>query len=189
VTSKPKNMVAEIDVRTESIKSELTRIAAHYNGVLNPRQVVEAARDESHALHGEFCWDDSEAADRYRIAQAGALIRRVSYTITRQDPKTKEIRLTTTRAYQSRPSMRSADGGYEDVNAIVSDEEKRQEMLRQVMSELAAYRRRYDALVELRSVWAAIDEAALTAKELKAPRKHVAKNVPVVRRGKASMAR
>lgn len=46
-------------------------------GYLTASAVVEAARDPSSPLHGEFEWDDSEAAVRYRLYQARTLIRRV----------------------------------------------------------------------------------------------------------------
>lgn len=185
---KQTSKIADVDVRHESIRAELAKIAEKYNGVLNPRQIVDAAADEFSPLHAEFVWDDGEAADMFRMAQAGALIRRVRYTVARVDGVTKKINLTTTRAYQSRPSMRNAEGGYEDVIDIVSDEQKRQEMLSQVLGELAAYRRRYESLIELRAVWAAIDEAAAASASSKKPHKPVRKNAPAGR-GNAVAAR
>lgn len=48
---------------------------------LTPALVVDAARDEGHPLHPRFEWDDTTAAEKYRLTQAGELIRaaRVTY--------------------------------------------------------------------------------------------------------------
>ena len=150
---------ATIDLRSEAIRAALGAIAELNGGYLNPASVVEAARDEGSVLHGEFTWNDDEAAEAYRIAQAGALIRRVKFTVIRQDAKSKQVRITTTRAFQSRTSARGEHGGYESVQDIMADSEKREELLQQVLRELNAYRKRYADLVALGSIWAAIDEA------------------------------
>lgn len=147
------------DLRAEQIRAALAAIAAANNNLLNPAHVVEAARDPDHILHDEFVWDDEDAAEQYRLAQAGALIRRVKFTLVRQDAQTKQITLRTTRAYQSRPSARTPEGGYESVEQIMADPAKRDELIDQVLRELGAYRKRYADLVALADVWRAIDDA------------------------------
>jgi len=150
---------ANIDIRAESIRASLAAIAEANGGYLNPAHVVEAARDSSHVLHAEFDWNDEYAAEKYRIAQAGALIRRVKFTVVRPPEDKKEIRIETVRIYQSRKSARGSNGGYESVVEIMSDAEKRDELLNQVLFELNSYRKRYAELAALSEVWAAIDEA------------------------------
>lgn len=147
-----------IDMKNESIRAALSAIAEANGGYLNPAHVVDAARNASSVLHDEFSWDDEEAAESYRLAQAGALIRRVRFQIVKQDAKTKAVSIVTTRAYQSRPSARG-NGGYESTEAIMADDEKREELLQQVLRELSAYRKRYAELSALTSVWNAIDSA------------------------------
>lgn len=150
---------AGIDIKNEAIRGALQAIAASNNGYLNPSNVVDAARDPSHVLHDEFDWDDESAAESYRIAQAGALIRRVKFTVVRQESATKEIHIATTRAFQSRPSARNQSGGYEAVSEIMSDQDKREELINQVLRELGAYRKRYADLIALSGIWSAIDDA------------------------------
>lgn len=147
------------DLRAEQIRAALAAVAAANNNLLNPAHVVQAARDPASVLHSEFLWDDDEAADAYRIAQAGALIRRVKFTIVRQGAGPSLIQIHTTRAYQSRPSQRTAEAGYESVEQIMADPAKRGELIDQVMKELAAYRKRYADLMALSDVWQAIDDA------------------------------
>lgn len=147
------------DVKRESILAALGAIAAANNGYLSPTHVVDAARDEGSPLHDEFEWDDTEAADAYRLAQAGALIRRVRFTVVRQDGDPKKVQISTARAYQSRVSARTTGGGYESVVDILADQEKREELLQQVLRELDAYRKRYAEIMALSGVWRAIDDA------------------------------
>jgi len=148
-----------IDLKAEAIRAELLAIAASHDGALNPHDIVQRASDPDSALHDEFEWNDDDAAEAYRLAQAGALVRRIKLTIVRPDGETKLMKVSTVRAYQSRPSMRHAEGGYETVGAIISDPDKRAEMVRQVVLEMSAYRKRYSELVELENVWVAISEA------------------------------
>ncbi len=58
-------------------KRVLDEIASANGGHLVPDAVVEAARDPSHPFHDTFLWDDSRAAQAYRLDQARELIRSV----------------------------------------------------------------------------------------------------------------
>jgi hypothetical protein len=57
-------------------QSELTKI---YNrdGAITTSAVLTEARDPENPLHKHFEWDDSEAAEQHRLAQARNLIKRV----------------------------------------------------------------------------------------------------------------
>jgi hypothetical protein len=152
---KPKS----VDLKAEGVRAALIALYEAHEGMLPPASVVEAARDPSSPLHDEFEWDDDAAAASYRLAQAGALIRRIKLQVIRMDPTTKTVKATVTRQFQSRPSQRNADGGYETVDDIMRDADKRAELLAQVVREMTSYRKRYAELTELESVWEAIDEA------------------------------
>jgi hypothetical protein len=145
-------------VKTEAIREALLEIASQNGGILNPKTVVDEARDPESVLHGEFEWNDAAAGERYRLAQAGVLIRRVRLTVLRQDAESRKVHAIVSRQFQSRPSLRNPGGGYEETASILSDPERREEMLSQVIDELAAYRKRYDRLEELSGVWAALDD-------------------------------
>lgn len=156
------------DIMNSQLRTALERIASANRGVLNPHRVVEAARDPANILHHEFEWDDTKAAEGYRLAQAGILIRRVKLHILRSATQTREAQLTTTRAFQSRPTMRTQRGGYESIDDILKDEVKRLELLAQVLHEIGAYRRRYAELVELQPLWVVVDELTIEHEETSA---------------------
>jgi hypothetical protein len=65
------------------IRDELAQIAERT--LLTPAEVVDAARDPRSALHGQFVWDDSDAAEMFRLQQARALIKRVRVEVVRSD--------------------------------------------------------------------------------------------------------
>jgi hypothetical protein len=162
-----RNSAIDIEMK----RAALLAIAEENGGVLAPHTIVDAARNPSNALHDEFEWDDDEAASMYRLLQAAQLIRRVKITLVREDVMAKKITLQTVRQYHSRPSMRSRDGGYETLEDIMAAPEKLDELLRRVLADLRAYRRRYSALAALSDVWHAIDVAVEQNSDLIEPRK------------------
>lgn len=54
-------------------------------GRLSPADVVETARDPSSPLHHCFDWDDTSAAESWRIEQARRLIRSVRVVVVHED--------------------------------------------------------------------------------------------------------
>jgi len=90
------------------LKTDVTEIAVALRdleskaGKLLPADVVEAARDPMSPLHGQFEWDDSAAAEAYRLQQAGDLIRRVKITLTVEDKPVRVVRYVSTQ--QEAPS-------------------------------------------------------------------------------------
>lgn len=62
------------------IRSEIA--ALEHGGRLTPRAVVDAARDPKSALHDQFEWDDTVAAEKWRLDQARDIITSVKITVT-----------------------------------------------------------------------------------------------------------
>ncbi len=60
-------------------------------GRLTPEQVVEAARAETSAIHGCFEWDDSVAAEKFRIDQARELLKRVKIEVTIEERTVRTV--------------------------------------------------------------------------------------------------
>ena len=157
-------------------REELERIARKHDGILHPADVVREARDPRNILHDAFEWDDTAAAEAYRIEQAKQLIRVQVITI--------EHRAEPVRAFVSLSRDRAADGGYRITADVISDEELYQEMCADAAEELLAFKRKYARIGELRGVFAAgdrfirrrADETAATGKVRKgAERSGVAK--------------
>jgi len=136
----------------DTIVQELESIRKSNNGILSPRAVIEAAADEKSPLHSRFTWDDTEAAEQYRLWQARQLIRLI---VTIVPTEKKEY---TVRQYISLSQDRVVDGGYRLVTDVVSDLELRKQMLIDAVKELRIFRIKYARLNELAGVFAEMDK-------------------------------
>ena len=137
---------AEAKERKERISSELAALAKR--GRLAPRRVVDWARaHRSSALHSCFQWDDSRAAEQYRLWQARELI--VSVEVTYSDGKRRQV-------YVSPIKGRAHGEGYHRLVDVMSDGERRALFLSQALDELERVCAKYEDLCELAGVRAAV---------------------------------
>ncbi len=125
----------------DPIVSELESIRKKYGGVLKPADVVRFARNKSTALHSRFCWDDTEAAKRYRLWQARDIIASVTFIPSKGGN-------TRIRAYVSLRPDRGEDS-YRAVVDVLSVDEQRSQMLHDALEDLKMLRRRYSVLTEI----------------------------------------
>lgn len=140
--------------------AELERLE-QFHGRLVPRLIVDAARRPDSPLHDFFEWNDSKAAEKYRLIQASVLVRTVQVTITPPDMEPRTVR-----AWVSP----SPGGGYFGIAKVLSDAEMRAQLLEQAHTDLLAFQNRYNSLSELDQVFAAI-EASLTTPKKKTRKK------------------
>lgn len=128
------------------IIAALNLIADRNNGLLEPANVVKAARPEKSPLHSWFDWDETEAAHKWRIHQARNLIRvTVTYTLSGGEK-------TATRVYVSLTTDRE-EGGYRTIVSVMSDPELRAQLLADAFNEMQLFERKYAALQELAGVF------------------------------------
>lgn len=55
---------------------EMNQLITSSGGRITAEAVLERAQDPGSLFHAHFTWDDTDAAHRYRLQQAGALIRK-----------------------------------------------------------------------------------------------------------------
>jgi len=127
------------DADAQTIGEELDKIRRARGGELMPTAVVEAARDPAHPLHGFFEWDDSRAAEAYRLDQARAIIRLVR--IDDIDPDEPP------RAFLSIGSDRGTS--YRSFDDVKASADLRDAVLRQAEKDLEAFQRRYRSLKDV----------------------------------------
>lgn len=125
-------------------------------GLITPERVLEAARPERAVLHAAFEWDDSVAAERYRLAQAGYLIRAVVCIPDNTDlPSTRNFVYVTDD---------QGDRGYTDVFTAMGDSELQDQVLEHAWAELKAWQRKYKELEQFAAVFDAIEESKALVK-------------------------
>lgn len=145
------------------------------DGLLRPEAVVQAAADPASPLHSSFTWDDTEAARRYRLDQARALIR-VAVTILphHAEPVRAYVSLTSDRSSRPERNERGEEreaGGYRPLPAVLQDDEQRRLLLEDALADLRTLQRKYAQLSELASVFEAAREAQAKAGQTRAPKK------------------
>lgn len=111
---------------------------------LTQQTVLNANRPADAPLHNEFEWDDTEAAEKYRLHQAGHLIRSLIIVPEHEDQEnSKQAEPVQVRAYFP------IQGTFQPVTAIVQEPDKYELLLAQAKSEMAAYLNKYNTLKEL----------------------------------------
>ncbi len=135
-----------------TVFDELKRLTELHGGTLLPSVVVDAARADHSPLHHLFEWDDTAAAEQWRLLQARNVINAV---VTYEKHGDNEIAV---RAFVSLPSDRG-ENGYRLTVAVMSDAERRLELLTEARAEMLRFKDKYKSLSELASVFEAIDSA------------------------------
>jgi len=136
-------------------QEELAVIAKKHRGNLRPHDVVAYARDPKTSLHSQFQWDDSVAAEQYRLWQARQIIRVSVIVVPHGD---KEMRV---RAYWSLPSQRNRRGGYRGAIEVMDDEDMREELLAMARDDMTRFRVKYQSIVALSKVIDAMNETEI----------------------------
>ncbi len=114
---------------------------------ITPQEVLERARNENSELHKCFEWDDSVAAEKYRLQQAGNVIRMLVFA-----PK-KECEQPV-RVFQ----ITSTKNTYKPTKQFLVQENEYQQLLKRAKNELESFKRKYHSLSELEAVFEAIEE-------------------------------
>ena len=131
------------------IREELETIREKGNGFLRPQEVVEYARNPDTALHSHFEWDDDEAAEKYRLVQARALIR----VVVTVEPNTSEK----IRAYVSLMDDRHKEGGYRVMAKVIDDVMLTDKLMEDAFKELSSFRRKYNILRSITGISGIMD--------------------------------
>jgi len=113
---------------------------------ITPEQVLEKAKDENTELHKCFDWNDTSAANKYRLHQARQIIQ--SFVIVREkeeQPKIRAFQITTETAV------------YQPTRIVLQQPDEYKALLERAKEELKAFRLKYKHLQELSEIFAEID--------------------------------
>lgn len=137
-----------VDLRTKdvrAVRAELEKVRTeNEEGLLVPSAVVDVAADPDNPLHSYFTWDDSEAAKKWRLVQARALIREIEVTLpedVNENPIPRYVSLVSDR---KRPG-----GGYRQTRQVLQNKELLAELEATARVELESWTRRFQMLHEL----------------------------------------
>lgn len=136
-------------------KADAQKVADEISSIglsVKPEEIVDKARDESTELHKCFEWDDTKAAEKYRVYQARQIVCHLIVKEVNNEPQKQEVRFF----YKT-----DSQEGYKPVSYIMRNEDEYQKLLDRALSELKAFEKKYSALKELDGLFDVIN--ALTA--------------------------
>jgi hypothetical protein len=111
------------------------------HGTLTPALVVEAAANPDHPLHNRFEWDDTAAAQQWRLTQASSLLRVVKMPASESGPRDL-------RAFVAVKGADTHRADYVPTGEALADTFTRQLVLRDMEREWKTLRRRYAHMSE-----------------------------------------
>lgn len=112
-----------------------------------PENVLEYARNENTELHKCFEWNDTVAAELYRLKQAREII--VSFVIKSEEKEQPQIR-----AFQ----ITTERNVYQPTRLFLQQPDQYKELLKRAKQELQAFKQRYKMLSELAEIFDEIDK-------------------------------
>lgn len=115
---------------------------------VTPEEVLEQARnDKNSELHKCFEWNDSVAAEKYRLVQARQVIQfLVIKPEKKEEPQVRVFQITT------------ETNNYQPVRLFLEQPDEYKALLQRAKNELSALKTRYKTLSELENVFAEIDK-------------------------------
>jgi hypothetical protein len=111
-------------------------------GLLTPEVVVEEASNPDHPLHHRFDWRDDVAAHKWRLHQAGNLLR-VKYKADVGNKRADLRAFWVTRGEDGSPTS-----AYEPIEEVITDPIQRELMLRQMRRDWRSFKKRYEHMAE-----------------------------------------
>lgn len=163
-----KNTPSTIKEPSKKASEAVKSIAEKHGGTVTPNLLVDEARSPKSPLHKCFCWDDTEAAEQYRLIQAAALIRRIKVTV-----ETGENRSVRVRAFvnviEPTPTTEEPEqidehgmncrpkGIYVGFADAMRVDDYRDQVIKQCLRDVSAFRAKYSALNEATAILEAME--------------------------------
>ena len=113
---------------------------------ITPEQVLEIAKDKKTELHKCFEWNNSVAANKYRLIQAQTIIR--TLVIKTEEPEELPVRIFQTTSVRNE---------YQPIRMFLENKDEYERLLQRCKNELKDIRNRYEQLTEMEEIFAAID--------------------------------
>jgi hypothetical protein len=136
------------------VGQELEKLRQQHQ-VLTPQIVLEAAMDEDSPLHRYFTWDDTTAAEKYRLQEAAKIIRSIEVVVVSKGGQETQHRAlyTTVQIGQDEP------GVYVTAEDGLTDKQIRVALLRRAKREAEIFIHKYQQLQSLARIMKTMKEA------------------------------
>lgn len=115
------------------------------------KQIVEKAKDRNTELHKCFEWDNEVAAEKYRLHQAGQIVRQLVITKVSDEKKPEKSNV---RLFVSTGNRTNA---YKPLQSVVRVQSEYEALLNRAYAELQTFKQKYSSLSELEDILALIE--------------------------------
>lgn len=139
-------------VPAQIVGEKLEEIERKY-GTITKEYFLEESRSEESSTHNLFEWNDSIAAEKYRLTQAGTVIRMIAIKV--DDKRLDEPK--TVRAFVNIERDDVTAGRFVNILSGMNNEEQRRVILKNALADLLQIKRKYENLTELAGVFSAIE--------------------------------
>lgn len=141
-----------IKADANKVANEMQSIGyANGNDEFTPQELVNYARKNPNSeLHKCFEWDDTIAAEKYRVSQARDVIRYLRITIPNEEGNLEK---TNVRLFVS---TNNHDNNYKATEIVFQNKTEYDKLLAEAMSELQAFKQKYKGIKELSKIFALI---------------------------------
>lgn len=139
--------------KRETVGAILKQIIAENGGILTPEHLVELVEPVDHPLHKYFTWDNQKAGEILRLHEARAILRVAVEFI---GPSREAVRVAV--------HLSSDAVGYRLLSEVLSDEEMRTQLLSDAARDVDVFRRKYEALGELKPIVSRLTRAVAKAR-------------------------
>lgn len=139
-------------VPAETVGRTLEQIEAR-DGYISKEAFLEESRPVESPTHPLFEWNDSKAAEKYRLIQSKTIINNLRIEVVSDDAEPKVVKAFVNVA----DGKQHARAKYIRMEVAVSDDKSRGILYRNALAELGAFRRKYKELRGLEQIFDAID--------------------------------
>lgn len=115
-----------------------------------PQQILEKARDSNTELHKCFTWDNTEAAEKWRISEARTVVRNLKIIEQKSD---KQPEPTTIRVFYKTDN----ESGYKPTKLILKKPDEYKALVERCRSELLAIKQKFNSISEYKEIWELIN--------------------------------
>lgn len=145
-----------LKVTAQIAGEELERIERE-RGEITPAIVLEESRPDGAPLHDCFEWDDTIAAEKYRLHQASVIICNVQVAVGKKQK--------VTRAFVNISDKRGVgqQGAYISIVTAMADDTTRNVVLQHALRELRYFMKKYRDYTELAEVFTVIEKVTKEA--------------------------
>lgn len=126
------------------------------DGAVTAKAFLDESRPEESPTHGCFEWDDTKAAERWRLWQANQTIRDLCVTIVSENVDEEPIKVP---VFVNTERRVVTTARFMSVDSALEDEDHRRVVLQNALDELRAFEHKYAKLTELSEVFTAARKA------------------------------